>query len=144
MNDINIDKQMETIQKQLKTWAKKAKADYPSALEDTVRQAVDRVDPAGIAKASEDVLATVTGNRKKARQARKSIESTLKRAQKKAGSKKSCASGTWVVLGSLAVIGIVAAIVVRRAANPETTATRPSEPHTGASDAKGVDPDIEK
>ena len=143
MNNTKIDKQMETIQKQLKSWATKAKTDYPAQLEDTVRHAVDRLDPAGIAKASEDMVATVTGNRKRARQARKSIESALKRAQKKAGSKKS-GSGLWVVLASVVVIGAVVALVIRRAAAPEATATRPSEPHRADQDTKGVDPDIGK
>ena len=143
MNDKNIDKQMNNVRKQLTDWAHKAKKEYPGQLEDSVRHAVDRLDPAGLARVSEEVVATVTGNRKKARKARKGIEDMLQHAQKKAGTRqKSRGSGrVWVVLGSVAVIGAVLVLVIRRATAVEEYHPRSSGPRP-AETAKDVDPDL--
>lgn len=138
---MKLERQMKTVQDQLAHWAKKAKQDYPSHLEASVRRAVDRMDPAGLARASEDVVATVTGNRKTARRARKSVEEALRRAQRKAGSRHKRGSGLLCALGALAVIGLVAVAVLRRAAGPHernlgAPGPRPSK------QAEGVDPDL--
>ena len=108
------EKQMKTIQKQLELWAKKAKKDYPEQLEHSVRSAVDRLDPSALARASEDVIATVTGNRKTARRARKAIEKSLATAKRKAGTKR-CKNKALTVFAIVAVVGIIGAAALRRA-----------------------------
>lgn len=136
------EKQMKTVQKQLEVWAKKAKTDYPEQLEHTVRSAVDRLDPAAIARASEDVISTVTGNRKTARRARKAIEKSLSTAQRKAGTKR-CKHKALTVLAIVAVIGIVGAMAVRRATRQNEEVTKHGQ--DGADRAKSeADPDINK
>lgn len=137
----DLEKQMVTVQTWLKRWAEKAKQEYPSHLEDSVRQAVDRLDPAGLAHAAEEVVATVTGNRKTARRARKAVEETLRRAQRKAGSKHRGSGRVWVVLGTLAVIGVLVVFVLRRAAGPHPRNMGASRPDTSDT-TKGVDPDL--
>lgn len=137
----DLEKQMKTIQTQLKHWAEKAKQEYPSHLEASVRHAVDRMDPAGLARASEEVVATVTGNRKTARRARKAVEEALRKAQRKAGSKRSEAGRIWPILGTAAVIGLVAVVVLRRAAGPHPR-NLGAAPSQGPGPAKGVDPDL--
>lgn len=106
---------METVQKQLSQWARKAKKDYPEHLERSVRGAVDRLDPAALARASEDVIATVTGNRKTARRARKLIEKTLANAQRKAGTQHRAKGRVLTCLAILVVIGVLGGLAMRRA-----------------------------
>jgi hypothetical protein len=137
----NLDKHMKTTQTQLRHWAEKAKLDYPAHLETTVRHAVDRLDPAGLARASEEVVATVTGNRKTARRARKAVEATLRKAQRKAGSKHRVGGRVLTVLGTVAVIGLVAVLVIRRAAGPHNRNLGLSNRHDSDS-TKGIDPDL--
>ncbi|MFL4476032.1 hypothetical protein ACIPVK_18715 [Paeniglutamicibacter sp. MACA_103] len=136
-----LEKQMKTIQTQLKHWAEKAKQEYPSHLEASVRHAVDRMDPVGLARASEEVVATVTGNRKTARRARKAVEAALRKAQRKAGSKHNGARRALAVLGTAAVIGLVAVIVLRRAAGPHARDLGTARPGDSGP-AKGMDPDL--
>jgi hypothetical protein len=137
----NLDKQMKTTQTRLKHWAEKAKQEYPGHLETTVRHAVDRLDPAGLARASEEVVATVTGNRKTARRARKSVEETLRNAQRKAGSKHRGRGRMLTVLGTAAVIGLVAVLVLRRAAGPHNRNLGVSN-RRDTDSTEGVDPDL--
>lgn len=162
-----LDKQMKTVQAHLMQWAEKAKQDYPGHLEASVRQAVDRLDATGLARASEEVVATLTGNKKTARRARKAVEGALRKAQKKAGSTHSGHRGMWMALGTVALIALVAVIVLRRAAGPhernlgaggqgsETPGPGPrgsQPPATGApltetpvsEPPRGVDPDLGK
>ena len=73
----HAEKQMKDVTKRLELWSQKAKQEYPQHLEDSLRRAVDRIDPQGLSRASEEVLATVTGNRAMARRARKSIGKSL-------------------------------------------------------------------
>lgn len=157
-----LDKQMKTIQAHLMQWAEKAKQDYPGHLEAAVRQAVDRLDAPGLARASEEVIATVTGNKKTARRARKVVEEALRKAQRKNGSKPSGHPGRWAALGTMALIALVAVVVLRRAAGPHernlgaqgkvsgTPGPGPWGAQTQASETpvseppKGVDPDLGK
>ena len=140
-----LDRQMDDIRTRLEHWARKAKQEYPGHLESSVRHAVDRLDTAGLARASEEVVATVTGNRKAARRARKTVEETLRRAQRKAGSRHGRGSGMFYVFGALAAIVLVAAVVIRKAAaphprnlsSPSTRRDRDPDPS-----AKSVDPDL--
>ncbi|WP_411734691.1 hypothetical protein [Paeniglutamicibacter sp.] len=136
-----LDKQMKAIQTQLKHWAEKAKLEYPSHLEASVRHAVDRMDPAGLAHAYEEVVATVTGNRKTAKRARKAVEAALRKAQRKAGSKHSGGGRVLAVLGTVAVIVLVALIVLRRAAGPHARDLGAVKPHD-PEQHKPVDPDL--
>ncbi|MCV9994074.1 hypothetical protein OIU93_07140 [Paeniglutamicibacter sp. ZC-3] len=132
---------MKTIQTQLKHWAEKAKQEYPSQLEASVRHAVDRMDPAGLARASEEVVATVTGNRKTARRARKAVEESLRKAQRKAGSKHNGHGRLLAVLGTLAVTGILVVIVLRRAAGPHDRNLGAVKLHVDDT-TEGIDPDL--
>jgi hypothetical protein len=137
----DLERQMKTIQTQLKHWAEKAKQEYPSQLEASVRHAVDRMDPAGLARASEEVVATVTGNRKTARRARKAVELALRNAQRKAGSKHKGRGRVLAVLGTLAVIGVLVVIVLRRAAGPHERNLGAVKLHVDDT-TEGVDPDL--
>ncbi|MGB9036311.1 MAG: hypothetical protein WCC45_17500 [Paeniglutamicibacter sp.] len=136
-----LDKQMKSVRAQLGQWAKKAKQEYPAHLEDSVRHAVDKLDPAGLARASEEVVATVTGNRKAARRARKSVEQALVTAQRRIGTKRARGSGTLAVLGIVALIGLAAAVVLRKAVGPHGRNPGPAGPNP-ASHTRPVDPDL--
>lgn len=140
-----LDKQMNTVRTQLGRWAKKAKQEYPGHLEDTVRHAVDKLDPTALARASQEVVATVTGNRKAARRARKSVEHTLRRAQRKIGTGHARGRGMRGALGVVAVIGLVAAIAIRKATAPRGGDPASSRNHSSKDSAqphKQVDPDM--
>lgn len=133
-----LDKQMKTVRAQLGLWAKKAKQEYPTHLEDSVRHAVDKLDAAGLARASEEVIATVTGNRKAARRARKSVEQALVTAQRRAGTKRARRSGVLAVLGVAALIGLAVAVVFRKFVGPHSRNPGPDPD----SHSRPVDPDL--
>jgi hypothetical protein len=123
---------MKSIQNHLALWAQKAKKDYPEQLEQSVRSAVDRLDPAALAHASEQVIATVTGNRKTARRARKVIEKSLVNAKRKAGTRHRDRGRVLTCLAILAAIGILVAVAARRASHgSEPVAYRGSKPAPG-------------
>ncbi|MBB2996454.1 hypothetical protein [Paeniglutamicibacter cryotolerans] len=91
---------MEDIQKQLQRWAKKAGQEYPRQLEASLQQAVNHLDPSAISRASEQVVATLTGNHKLARKARESVEDALESAQRKLTGKKPARSRTMFWFGA--------------------------------------------
>ncbi|OIH82216.1 hypothetical protein BLJ79_20000 [Arthrobacter sp. UCD-GKA] len=137
----DLEKQMKSIQNHLALWAQKAKKDYPEQLEHSVRSAVDRLDPAALAHASEEVIATVTGNRKTARRARKVIERSLVNAKRKAGTRHRAKVKALACLGILAAIGILVAVAVRRASHgSEPVAYR--GPRPTPSEEATADPDF--
>ncbi|WP_146755339.1 hypothetical protein [Arthrobacter sp. AQ5-05] len=128
----DLEKQMKSIQDHLALWARKAKKDYPEQLEHSVRSAVDRLDPAALAHASEEVIATVTGNRKTARRARKAIEKSLVNAKRKAGTRHRGKGRALTCLAILAAVGVLVAVAVRRASHgSEPVAYRGSKPAPG-------------
>lgn len=67
------EKQFKAITDQLAQWAKKSKAEYPQHLEDALRSAIDRLDTQAFAVASTEILSTLEGRKKLAKQASKSI-----------------------------------------------------------------------
>ena len=77
------EKSMKEIRNRLGRWAKETGQEYPHQLEETIKHAVHRLDPSSVARASEQVLATLTGNHKLARKARKSVEKSLESARRK-------------------------------------------------------------
>ncbi len=140
-----LDRQMNVVRTRLQNWSRKTKQQYPGHLEASVRHAVDRLDTAGLARASEEVVATVTGNRKAARRARKTVEETLRKAQRKAGTRHGSGSGMLYAFGALAVIGLVAVVVIRKAAGPHPrnlSPTPPPAPRDPEPSTQSVDPDL--
>lgn len=106
------NKQVNDIVKQLAQWSKKAKRDYPQHLEDALRHAVDKLDPQALSAASANIVATVTGNRKAAKQVRKSVASTLAKAQRSYGTKASKAPLKALSKGHGALYGLGAATLI--------------------------------
>lgn len=107
-----INEQVNDIVKQLAQWSKKAKRDYPQHLEDALRHAVDKLDPQALSAASAKIVATVTGNRKAAKQVRKSVASTLAKAQRSYGTKASKAPLKALSKGHGALYGLGAATLI--------------------------------
>ncbi len=140
----HAEKQMQDIIKRLECWSQKAKQDYPQHLEDSLRRAVDRIDPRGLSRASEEVLATVTGNRAMARHARKSIDRSLASAQRKYGTRPSKVPGVLMFLGVVALIAAACAAVMWRATHRiEHMPKLAWDPDTDAGyETWGIDPDM--
>ena len=136
----HAEKQMKNVTKRLELWSQKAKQEYPQHLEDSLRRAVDRIDPQGLSRASEEVLATVTGNRAMARRARKSIGKSLATAQRKYGTHHSKARGVLVCLGVAALIAAAFSAVMWRATRHVENSPKPKGPD--APSWQGIDPDM--
>ena len=142
----HAEMQMKDITKKLESWSKKAKQEYPQHLEDSLRRVVDRIDPEGLSRASEEVLATVTGNRAMAKRARKSIGKSLATAQRKYGTQPSKARGVLMFLGVVALIAAACAAAMWRATHRIEPMPKPKyEPGTDAGyETRGVDPDLRR
>ncbi|MGL3806012.1 hypothetical protein ACSYDW_07920 [Paeniglutamicibacter sp. R2-26] len=139
----HAEKQMNDITRRLECWSRKAKQEYPQQLEDSLRRIVDRIDPEGLARASEDVLATVTGNHAMARRARKSIGRSLSSAQRKYGTHPSKARGALVVLGVTCLIAAACAAAMWRATHRIEPMPKPTyDPGDAGYESRGVDPDL--
>lgn len=104
------EKQLKDITDQLAHWAKKAKVAYPQHLEDALRGAIEKADTQGLRAASSEILATVEGKKKLAKQVRKNIgksagslqRSYMKSAQNAAAPRSS---------GALYGLGVTALII---------------------------------
>lgn len=95
------EKTIQDIRNHLRRWANKTGQQYPHQLEETIKHAVHRLDPSSVARVSEQVLATLTGNHKLARKARKSVDKSLESARRKmAGQSPRC--GHRMLLGAAA------------------------------------------
>lgn len=136
----HLDKHVKEIQVQLGKWAEKAQQDYPHQLEASIRSAVDRLDPSAVAKASEEVVATVTGNRKTARHARKTIEKSLRAAQRKVGTQSTKKHETLFAIAAIAITIGLCWVVIRRATRTVEPPRGPDTRH--AERDQGVDPDL--
>lgn len=151
-----INEQVNGIAKQLAQWSKKAKRDYPQHLEDALRHAVDKLDPQALSDASANIVATVTGNRKTAKKVRKSVASTLAKAQRSYGTKASKAPLKALSRGHGALYGLGAATlilaaclaamwratrIIERTPLPVQRSAADSPANTRGS-AVGIDPDL--
>ena len=104
------EKQLKAITDQLAHWAKKAKVEYPQHLEDALRAAINKADTHGLSTASSDILATVEGRKKLAKQVRKSIGKsavTLQRSYMKSAQDAAAPKGS----GALYGVGVTALII---------------------------------
>lgn len=138
------EKSMKDIQNHLRRWADKAGEDYPHQLEEAVRHAANRLDSASIARASEQVLTTLTGNHKLARKARKSVEESLESARQKL-SGQTPHRGRRVLLGGAIglLVGIVGILVWKVSCRDRCTAEtgNPTDPVQETSGTR-TDPDM--
>lgn len=115
------DKAMEEIQDQLRRWASKAGKDYPHQLESTLRNAVNHLDPAAIARGSEQLLATLGGNKKMVRKTRNNLERSLEIARQKLSGHQPRRSRAGLFCGAAALTFCIVGVWAWRAARKSKT-----------------------
>ncbi|PQZ92177.1 hypothetical protein CQ018_11680 [Arthrobacter sp. MYb227] len=106
------EKQFKAITDQLAHWAKKTKVEYPQHLEDSLRSALDKLDVQAFSTASKDVLSTLEGRKRHAKQAGKSIgksAATLQRTYMKSTQDSVTPKGSGALYGLGATALIIAA-----------------------------------
>lgn len=104
------EKQVKALTDQLARWAKKTKVQYPQHLEDALRAALKKADIQDLNAASGQILASIEGRKKLAKQVRKNIgksadalqRSYVQSAQRTAAPKSS---------GALYGVGVTALII---------------------------------
>ena len=138
------EKNMEEIQDQLRRWAKKTGKDYPHQLESTLRHAINQLDPSALAHASENVVATLTGNQKMARKARRSVEKSLESARRKLGGRAPRPGRKVLVGGAAAVLICVTATVIWKAVRSSQTDSMMESARENDQESSGTrtDPDL--